>query len=150
MIVEAAIVGDISDGTIGFDEEASGSGEPSLHDELVGGDAENAFDKSREANRGEAGTSGERTRRDGVIAMGFEIFQSAGEAGGDTFAVTGSAQIAGNADDTDDDAEMIAHRKFGRETPAWATMRVPMEFQMVDDPAAGADDVLILDGVKLG
>src|SRR5437899_1642548 len=43
---------------------------------------------------------------------------------------------------------MIAHRKFCRQTPAGAAMRVPMQFQMIDNRAASADDSLVLAGVK--
>jgi len=45
---------------------------------------------------------------------------------------------------------MIAHGKFRRQTPTGPTMRVPMQFQVIDDGAAGADDGLVLDSVKRG
>ena len=44
MIVKAAVVGDVSDGPISFNEQTGGSGKACLHDELVGRDAEDALD----------------------------------------------------------------------------------------------------------
>lgn len=82
--------------------------------------------------------------------MGLEIFQGAGEACRDAFAVTGSAQVPGNANDPDDDPVMIAHRQFRRQTPARTAMGVPMQFKVIDDSAATADDGLVLVGVNFG
>jgi len=81
--------------------------------------------------------------------VGFEEFQSAGEAGRNAFAIARSAQIPGDSDDTDDDAVMIAHREFRRQTPTGPAMRVPMQFQMIDDRAAGADNGLVPDWHKV-
>jgi len=77
MIVKAAIVSDIRDWPIGFNEEAGSGGESRLHDELVGSDSEDALDEAGKAD-----------------AVGFEIFQGAGEAGWDAFAIAGRAQIS--------------------------------------------------------
>ena len=82
--------------------------------------------------------------------MGLKEFQSAGETGGNTFAITWSAQIPRGSDDTGDDTVMIAHREFRRQTPTGPAMRVPMQFQMIDDRAASADNGLVLIGVKFG
>lgn len=82
--------------------------------------------------------------------MGLEIFQGARETGWDAFAVTGSAQIPGNSDDPDDDPVMIAHGQFRRQTPAGTAMGVPMQFKVIDDGAATADDRLVLVRVNFG
>jgi hypothetical protein len=81
--------------------------------------------------------------------MSFKIFQSAGETGRDAFAIARCAKISGNSDDADDDAMVIAHRQLGRQTPTRASMSVPMKFQMIDNGAPGADNSLVLIGVKL-
>jgi hypothetical protein len=44
VIVKAAIVGDVRHWPIRFDEQAGSGGQPGLHDQLVGGDAKDAFD----------------------------------------------------------------------------------------------------------
>jgi hypothetical protein len=45
---------------------------------------------------------------------------------------------------------MIAHGELGGQAPAGPAMRVPMQFQMIDDAATGANDGLVLNGVKFG
>ena len=150
MIVKAAIVSDVRHWPISFDEQAGSGGQPGLHDELVWSDAEDAFDEAGEPDRRQAGAFRERTGRNGFIAMGLEKFQRAGEAGRDALAIARSAQIPRDSNDADDDAVMIAHRQFGRQTPARTSMGVPVQFQMIDDCATSADDRLVLVGVKLG
>src|SRR5438093_813683 len=81
--------------------------------------------------------------------MGFEIFQGAGETGWNSFAIARSAQIARDPDDADNDSVLVAHRQLGREAPAGTAMRIPMQFQMVDERAASAKNDLVLSGVKL-
>ena len=94
MIVKAAIVSDIRDWPIGFNEEAGSGGESRLHDELVGSDSEDALDEAGKADRWQACAFGQRTGGNGIVAVGFEIFQGAGEAGWDAFAIAGRAQIS--------------------------------------------------------
>ena len=93
MIVKAAIIGNVRDRPIGFNEQASGGGEAGLHNKLVGGDAEDAFNQPGEANRRQARAPGKGAWGNGFIAMGLEKFQRAGEAGRDAFAIARSAQI---------------------------------------------------------
>jgi len=90
VIVKPAIVGDVRDRSISFDKQPRSGGQPSLHDELVGGNAENPFDQAGETNRRQPGALGQRTRGNRVVAVCFKVFQSAGETGGDALAVTRS------------------------------------------------------------
>src|SRR4029077_15389322 len=50
----------------------------------------------------------------------------------------------------DDDSVMIAHRQLRSQTPTGSAMGVPMQFEVIDNCAARADDSLILLGVKFG
>jgi len=78
VIVKAAIIGDVRDWPISFNEQTRGGGEPGLHNELIGGGAKNAFDKAGEANRrqtralgqelGEMGSSQCASRYSNVLA----------------------------------------------------------------------------------
>lgn len=55
VIVKAAIVSDVRDWPIGFDEQARGGGEPCLHNELVWSNAKDALDEPGEADWGQTG-----------------------------------------------------------------------------------------------
>ena len=94
MVVKAAIVSDIRDRPISFDKQSSSGGQPGLHDELVGGDAEDAFDEAGETNRRQPCAFRERARGNRVVTVGLKVFQSTGEAGGDALAVARSPQIS--------------------------------------------------------
>jgi hypothetical protein len=149
VIVKAAIVGDVRDWSIGFDEQSGGGGEPRLHDKLVGSNPEDTLYQPSEADRRQARALGQRTGGNGIVAVRLEIFQRAGEAGWDALAIARRAQISGDADDANNDTVVIAHGKFRRQTPTRTSMGVPMQFQVIDYCAAGSDHRLILDGVKL-
>jgi len=150
VIVKTAFVGDIGYRAVAFPQQTGGLRDSGLDDELIGSQAEDAFDEPGEANGGQTGAAGERTGRDGLVAMGFEVFQRAGKAGGDGFTIAGRPQIARDTHYSDDEAGMVAHGKLGRQTPTTPAMRIPVQFQMVNDGPARAKDGLVLVRIKLG
>jgi len=114
VVIKAAIVSDIGDWSVGFDQQASSGGEPSLHNELVWSDTKDSLDEPGEADWRQAGAFGEHTWRNRFIAVCFKVFECAGEAGRNALAVTRRAQISGDSNDTNDYPVVIAHRKFRR------------------------------------
>jgi hypothetical protein len=114
VVIKAAIVSDIGDWPVGFDQQARGGGEPRLHNELVWSDTKNPLNKPSEADWRQTGTFCEDAGGDWFIAVGFKVFECAGEAGRNALAVTRRTQISGDSNYTDDYPVVIAHRKFRR------------------------------------
>jgi hypothetical protein len=150
MIIKAALVGDVCYGPVGFCEQASRAADPGLHDQLIGTESENTLDQACKSNGRQAGAARQRTGGEGFVAVCFEVFKGTHQTWGNDFAKPGGAQITGNADDADNGALIVAHGKLGGQTPSWASMRVPMQFEMIDHCAAGTQNGLVLGGIEIG
>ena len=149
VVGEAAGEGDIGDaGGAGFEEGGSGL-EAGLGDHLLGGEAEEALGDAGEAAWGEVGLGGEGGGGEGVVEVLLEPGDGLGDGGGDGGGFAGRADIAGDADEAGDDAVGGAEGEFGGEAPAALAVGVPMEFELVADGAAAAEDFGVL-GVKAG
>ncbi len=81
--------------------------------------------------------------------MGLEIFESAGQAQRDGFAIARRTQIAGNPHHADDRASLAAHRQLGRQAPPGTAVGVPMQLEVIDDRTPGPHYHLILVRVDL-
>ena len=85
VVGEAAFVGDVGDGAIGFAEEAGGGGDAGFGNELRRRDAEDAPDDAGESRGGQARDARERGGCERVGEGGFETAQCGGDLGGDFF-----------------------------------------------------------------
>ncbi len=149
VVGEAAGEGDVGDAGGGGFEEGGGGVEAGLGDHVVGGEAEEALGDAGEAAWGEVGLGGEGGGGEGVVEVLLEPGDGVGDGGGDGGGFAGRADIAGDADEAGDDAVGVAEGEFGGEAPAALAVGVPMEFELVADGAAAAEDFGVL-GVEAG
>jgi len=74
------------------------------------------------------------------------LIQRGGEFHRDVVSLDRGTHVARNADETDDAAVGVAHRQLGGEAPARFVRGVPVQLQMIEKRAAGAQHDGILHG----
>lgn len=144
MVVEAASQRDCGDGVCGFAQKARGGGDAGFGDELAWGEAEEFFHHAGKAMGREPGAPGEGGGGDGIGEMRFEMIERIGDLQGDVVGVDGGADIARDADQADDVAGPIAHGELCGQTPAGFVGGIPVEFEVIEDGAACAQNGGIL------
>ena len=107
MIVKAAGHRDVRDLLPGLAQKSRGRGQPRLRDELDGRESEEPLDQPRETHRRQPGPLRQRTRRDRLGVMRFEIFQHRRDRRRQTPRIARLAQIARDAHEPDDFAAPI-------------------------------------------
>ena len=75
------------------------------------------------------------------------MLQRREQAGGNLRRLPQRVQVAREAHQPDDFPRGIAQGQLRGQTPAGAAVRIPVEFELVDDRAAGAQHLFILRGV---
>ena len=149
VVVEAAGEGDLGDGLVGIAQEAGGGGDAAFGDVLAGGQAEEAFHEAGETMGRKAGTASQGGGCEGCRNIVLKVFEGGGEFYGNFAGFDGGANIAGHADEADDFAGGVSHGHFGGDAPAGFVWGVPVEFEVVEDGAAGFEEVGILGGGNL-
>lgn len=146
VIGEAARVRDLGDGARSIAEGQRGGGDARLGDQLDGSEAEDPLDDASEPGRRHPREAGEPGRRDGLRVVGFQVQDGRGDFRLDLPRRNRRTHVFREADQAADFPRLVTQRKFGCQAPDRAVGQQPVELEVVDDGAPGAQHGCILFG----